>query len=882
MHSFRLATSVKTIGVLEPVAINPDIAEPVKFSDLKIVGESDPKLHGFLYGYSQEGISLEFTCESAHALISQQYYQFGSDLDVRFQIIYTDDDTGDEEIDDEFVLKGDSIVIEPGKVKATLEKKSIHQLVDSRFDTPIAMDSWKTLDGKALTPPSWLELRLPGQAIKQAEESNRVKKEDFSESIPNPPPALLFFITPNTQEVPVEAGQEKPQVESIKALVRGMGGVTSYVNPENAGDGTSFPFLKPDTGGTFALVFDWVFTVDASLTRKALDFIGAPRFARWILRTVMVTVTAAGTRTEVAIAPEQRGSGEKTHLGRRTVEARINQTLTLEKGDKVYIYAAFFVVPSEPVKSITVNVTALQVHVKLTTLTKADPSITKMWLLPDAIRHVLRCITNQSNLDTPAIDPLISELLDSGPASEYAVTNGASLRGVPKAPTFSLKQLMGLLSAFHVAGLQYKGNQVQIEAGDWFYQDVEITRVNQVFDYREEVASEHLYNQVEVGYNKYPDSGPGVREEFNTTRTYQTPLLNFGQKLEIKSPLIGAGTAIEQVRTVQFLEEPTTSHAYDDDGFVLHVQNAIYTNLVRFQTIDAAPFPGVPYSRRVATFFFTNAILRAGSAITFLTGVGTGMTILITNVIRKSIILGTQVEFLTNDAIPNTSGYEPVTFQAGNEPAKIRNDERLLITGLSDPSSVVNAELSPARILRRHAPFLLNGLRYKPLSAEMKCTFFSQNGEMSSQVRPESNALPGDPYKQTVYESGPLAVGEMEKLGRLFSPEWIYFTGTMEREELKLLLAALEDSEDAPEEKRRGYLAVVDPDGVVKTGWLRMGGSIQYNPCSEVVEIKMLKRFADPTIVDCDLYRDKTYTDFEQDPTIDQNLYLFCQFLEFQ
>ncbi|WP_128547173.1 hypothetical protein [Larkinella soli] len=884
MHSFRLVTVIKTVGVDEPTVVSPTIREPIKFSDLRLVGESDPKLHGFLYGYGEDEIKLTFTCEPAHNLISQQYYQYGSDLDVRFQIVFHHKD-GTEEIDFEGVILGESIVVSPGRVEASIQQKSIHSVIDARWDSKVSMDANLTLDGKAIVPPSYIELRLPGQAIRQTLESNRIQREDFDTPAQVGVPALIYFILPNTDEVPPVPGEPaKTNTETITALKRHPGGVLAGITPEKVDPekGGSFPFLKADADGTYEIQFDWVFTVEVSFTKRAFD-IGAIRFKTWTLRPLMVVVKETGERTETEVAPRQGGQGEKTHLGRKTVEVHINQTLTLDKGDSVFIYTALYVAADKMPRQINCSVTALLVHIKLRTLTRAEPSLARVWFLSDAIRHVLRCI-----IDQPAgEDPILSSLLSSegpfpGPASEYVVTNGASLRGVPKAPIFTLKQLIGVLSSLHAAGIQYKGDKVQIEEGAYFYQNSQMLEIDEVFSYREEVATDHLYNQVEVGYEKYPEDGPGVREEFNTIRTYQTPIRNYGQTLEIKCPLIGAGTAIEQVRTVQFAEQPTDSHAYDDDGFILHVQTAVHANLVKFQTLAAETFPGIPYQRRIATFFLPTTAVRTGVAITILTGPGAGAILIITNVISRSLLTGTRVEFITNETVPNVSAYTPITFRSGTEPVMIRTNERLEITGLSDPATVVNAELSPARIIRRHAPFLLNGLRYKPLFEEMKCTFFSQNGAMTSRVRAESPSLPGDFYKQTIRESGPIALGEIEKVeGRFFSPEWVYVTARVDRDDLKLLLAAMTSSDDVPEVIHRGYISVKNPDGEYVTGWLRMGGSIKYNPCSEVVEIKMLKRYQTAPTYDCDLYANWQFLRFETDPSADPNFYRFCRFLDF-
>jgi hypothetical protein len=220
-----------------------------------------------------------------------------------------------------------------------------------------------------------------------------------------------------------------------------------------------------------------------------------------------------------------------------------------------------------------------------------------------------------------------------------------------------------------------------------------------------------------------------------------------------------------------------------------------------------------------------------------------------------------------------------VRWRQNGQPSKLRTNERLLVEGVTDPQNTYNLELSPARMLRKHALFVNSGLYYKQAIDEIKCTAYKQNSSMTTKARPEVSPLPGDPDKQLVRETGNVSLGVLERFDKIFQPELVKVTARMTKQELRLLRDALRNRA-ADETINMGFVSVLNPDGNYTSGFVR---TLNYNPDSEVVELVLRKKNVDrnPNGPNCIDYRDWQFGRFETDSSADPNLYRFCRFEDF-
>ncbi|RYC70852.1 hypothetical protein [Spirosoma sordidisoli] len=907
---FRLKTAIQAVGIDEPFVINPQIREPVLWSGCLLVGSVDEQFHGFVASYSEGDLKLEFYCEHAHAILSQQYYTYGTDAEVKFQVVHKfGPAAGQEEIDFQGKIDFATIVIEAGKVSASIIVGGIAELVKNRWETPVSVDATLTLDNKAIVPPTGSDVNLAGMTLREKAEFSKQGKYVETETFENAGLGGVFYVLPDMLPDPAKISITPPRTDGVVSLDE-LAGVTPYAGGifSNA-ISPPLALLTCETAGTYLIEIDWLFRVNVSLTKSGGLLAPKAKFARLTFLPVLLVRVPGKADQRISLAAPKNGNGFVNSV-EHSLTASYRGSLDLPQGAQLFVFCEIPCFMANPVKRIDFTVTMANLRIAIDRRTRATASRAGTYMMPDVLKHVVGVVAGNLTAGASKTGRVVGSLIEGastqngqpGPASEYALTTGALLRGLKKAPSFSLKTLMGTLWAHHAAGILYEDMDtdsptVRVEAGEWFYRDTEILELETVFAYREEPETALLHNQIVVGYEKYPDAGAGVAEEFNTERTYQTPLISSDQTLEIKCPLIAAGTAIEEARRLGIkklengVEVPTTSDAgsYDDDGFMLHVASQSFTDTAKFW-IDA-PTLRKPYAAKYITLSSTmlsrlvgGVALKVGDVLTF-TDTGTP------NDGKPFRIIGTaparplDLSVFTNptyevalDSDLTPTGTVTTTWTLGTLGVKLRTNERLDVEGVTDPANAYNLELSPARMLRRHAPFINSGLAYKQAIDELRCTAYKHNGAMVTQAKPSVPALPGDSDKQLIRETGNVALGELDRFEKLFRPERIIATVYMTRKQRRILFKAMRNEGD--EALRLGYVTVRNADGNKVSGYLRR---IVYNDQSETAELVLRKKRVaiDPGGPACQDYRSWSFGRFESDTTANPNLYRFCRFSDF-
>lgn len=906
---FRLKTAVEMIGVEAPVFITPTIAEPILWADCRMSFEVDEKYHGVLTSYSRGDLKLVFHCENAYELIIAQYRRYGIDAEVEFLVVEIDDNDS-EYVEFRGKLHFPTISIKAGEVSISIIENNIHNRVAARWDVPVALDGNFTLDNGFIIAPTPIEIPLPGQTISEKGDISKTKRVFETKEDPQAGMGGLYTLLPNmnwpNDQMPIPAdAQSLLQMEGVFPL---PGGIIK-------GGHEGQPFIEEKYAADYHIEFDYITKVNMAISRDnaVLEF-GRVRYSGWSIEPLFIIQQPGKADEVIAMAPRITGSGETLFIGERQVTVHLNLDFSLVPGSKVYIFTKLVAFATKALKQLSFSADTSLMHVKLERKTRAEASRTTAYLLPDALRFVSGVITNalDDNTGTGAVEGSLIDYSNAnnpfdGYATEYAVASGGQLRGLKKAPTFTFKELIDTLWAQHAAGILYQRNDttgkesIRIEEGAWFYRGGEILRIEEVFEYQEEIDTEQLYNQIEVGYSKFPDSGPGVGEEFNTTHTYQTPIVNSDAKHEIICPLIAAGTAIEEARRLGLTKTDengkvipsTDAGSYDDDNFLLHVGTQTYTDTVQFFIKPPQPFPGKPYTAYYVQFstsiinkLLNGISLKYGDIIVF-SGTNTamdGVPMFVGNLVKSgsifkllNAIIRPTYEIILPTTFIETANPIAVSWRLGSQPAKLRTDERLLVTGLTDPGSTANLELSPARMLRKHALFINSGLFYKQKIDEIRCTAYKHNSQLTTRVRPEVAPLPGDQDKQRIRETGNVALGAFERFEKLFEPLLIKVTGRITKQEARKLRDALRNR-SADESINMGYVTVLNPDNNYVSGYVR---SLDYDPRSEVVEM-VLRKKADPSaIVDCSFYYSKNFGYFEGNNGADPNIYRFCRFSDF-
>ncbi len=189
--------------------------------------------------------------------------------------------------------------------------------------------------------------------------------------------------------------------------------------------------------------------------------------------------------------------------------------------------------------------------------------------------QIIKSITNTTSYLKSDLLKIVAPGSD-GDFSLYALTNGFQLRRFE--PTerpllLSLKTALSSIKAIAAVGFgfEYEGTDevVRVEPIDYFYRDFEIMVIEEIASYSEEVEKSLIFNEIEVGYNKYKDDGFNSLDEFNTRHEYLTPIKTHKQKLVLKSDFIASGYSIEDTRRQQYNQTPTSSFAGDEEPFII-------------------------------------------------------------------------------------------------------------------------------------------------------------------------------------------------------------------------------------------------------------------------------------------------------------------------
>jgi hypothetical protein len=899
MIEFRLASKVKMIGIDEPVLVNPDIKEPIKWSDIPLVGSVDKRFHGFLESYNEGDLKLDFTCDSGQQLLKDQYYAYGTDAYVQFFVVDVDR-SGQEYIDFSGKIDYETIEILPGRVSVSIVTNDDHDKVNSRWETPIDLSSPISLDNVGFSVTPAIQIPLYGQTVHEIGEykwtDRQTENANFSAGYDH---GGTFYVLPGmTKQLPVSLTALPNALPALSTL-SGVNTLAATIAPLSI-QPPSLVDVSATTAGDYHLEVDWNFKVNVVLSKPTFS-IGKPKFALLRFEPILIINKPGAAPQTIALAPAKSGDGY-TNSVEHAFTVNYKGDFDWPVGTQAYLFCKIPAFTVQTISQIGLTLETSTIRVQVERKTSAESTRTQAYLLSDALKHIVGAIT--SNVIAGGTGAAYGSLIDAasgsqafdGAATEYAITNGSLLRGMNKAGSFSMKDLMETLWALHRAGILYEANPVtgqrslRIEEGAWFYRGEEIAVIEEVFEYSEDPDLDLLFNKITVGYAKYPDSGAGVTEEFNTVHTYQTPLVNRVATEEILCPLIGAGTQIEMARRLGITQlvngvsqSSTDAGAYDDDGFIIHVRSTVHADTFTF--IVNAPTAQKPYvshylkfSSNIITRLAGGVILKIGDKIT-ISGTGTvndGKTYTI-SAVSGLLFLSISPTYEVKPDVPMVAaGPIAGSWRVTGQTVQPRTNERLDVSGIADPATTYNLELSPARMLRRHAAWINSGLAYKKTTEVLRCTSYKQNGTMSTQAKSSASPLPGDPDKQFIKEVGDIPLGALARFEKLFSPELIKVQCRIPREVRREIFAAMTNRHTDPD-KNLGYLTIRNPDKNLVSGYLR---EIRYNYSSEVADLILRKRkpIVDANGFTCNDYANMTVAELAQ---IDPQFYMFCLYSDF-
>lgn len=802
------------------------ITDPIGFDGVDFIARRDKDWHGFNYEHTDAEYSLKFNCESGGNLIKSVYDQYGNDGEIYLQYGVIYDSTEIVEFEYKLNLNTYRYFGEDKLIECQVEVKSLHELIRSRWDTKLNLFDTKTIDNATISAIDTIQLPLLSKEITQQYEcvNNTAINTD------------LQFIDLENRNAYVIFDSNNPTKDEISIVPKYNFGIFEGTegNPLNL----QTYLLKATNSGSYKFTINHQFQFVANITRHVTGT--TVSITSWSLKVWFVIARANGSASTTLDFYNQSGTNSGTSLTKSVSVTQETSYIDLKAGDKVFYYCHFSFTASTPLTNkVNTHITVANAFqsIKIDALTTANTTFSKSVFVGDAIKKAFQMVTNKTS-------PILSEFYsfasetqpNDGCGANYVLTNGFQLRNFDSANKpirISLGELLNSLKSLHCIGMSYEFNGtdeiVKIERALEFYKDVEIIQIDNVSKFEKLVAKEYIFNQVEVGYEKYLDEGSSGLDDFCTKQEYQTPIKSQANKYSAISKLIASGEVIETVRRDQFSEKPKESTTYDDNVFIIStVPFTAKTLECSFYvvTTDEGDTYEIVFPQNYSFLSVGNKFIVSGSTSNNKTFTITQVVTVLNDethiLVEESTTLETNVT--VNVSFPNTVA-EPENLQSFD-----------LVSG-SNATEFYNLRISPKRVLLNHAPFINSGLKYKSGSDFLKLTDIKGNGLLTTKFKNSATCILGDSDKSTLQENANIFLASFDQNNKVFSPEFINFETTLTREQIRFINNALRGRND--ESTNYGYISVKNSDGEYEKCYIL---EMKFNPVKCNVSFHTVKK----------------------------------------
>ena len=197
------------------------------------------------------------------------------------------------------------------------------------------------------------------------------------------------------------------------------------------------------------------------------------------------------------------------------------------------------------------------------------------------------------------IDPNItfkSDFFKSGYGSNDFLTNGNNIRGIASDLNLSLEYLFTNFDPLYDLKLDFESNELRIEKQ--VRGNKKASFINgTVSKYSEETDLDRLYSSVKIGYSTWQSESKLKGLEHNSIRTYESELAFGSNPLELISGFVTAGYIIEEQRRLQYdADEKLKEHKFDENIFLIAVENGIPESLKNYQPVSNIILGGGVYN----------------------------------------------------------------------------------------------------------------------------------------------------------------------------------------------------------------------------------------------------------------------------------------------
>lgn len=816
---------VRNIFLLSDGSNLYEIDEPIKWDQIDIQILWDKSTSGYRFEFSDKDVMLEFDEAAGYSIIKAQYDEKFVDMNMSLHFGEVDAD-GVTTILFEAKLNFDSYLEGKYTIKMNCERRSFSDKFRTRFDTKTNLYAEKTIDGTLLTELPMKELFLHPRIL------SKVGAFEYNDNI-DP------IDIPLADELGSGDSHWKTTVPPFKATSLNIDDVQEPTAPQGQliYAGTSLPVGTDKRKLYFDSLVKFQFTMgNASQFLKCGVSIYRRSNISGGATDLLPPVVDPGDGSALVFVKD---IGNVAHT--EIVHAYLSGTIELRADEAIFIKAWVYT-PDDALFDIS-NFHYLSTddhYLNMREQTVFQASKVNAIQIHEAVNRQLEIILDESN-------PLKSDFLGrtdlgyaaDGCASDHLILDGLGMRSMPDRPfNMSAKDWYNSLSNLFCMGLSIERDNdnnefVRFEPLEYFFRDVLLYNFTVISKYERRPAMEYIFNELEVGFKKYPqDNQQDSIEDWMTKMEYITPIINVKNRMSKIIDFILSGYYIEYTRRQSFAENPSNAYETDKDIFLISATD------------------GKTYTGKTITFIQADnqieindiVALIPGDTFTISNGTG-GVTNGTYTVEEAEIPFAYDKTILTVSEALATDGAGTGDMSVTGEIMKAkRNEDFEDIQGVPFEDSVYNLEHHIKRILIRWAKVFQAGL-FKGHEAttweNFKFVEFvagANNTEVYTTLKEAAECKYGS-ILEGYADYG--ATNSATELGSpLFKANLISFSAPLTWQTLNDLRKAFEGRH--PEGKDYGYFEWTNPDGVTEKGFIL---DLKFKPVTQMFTGTFIEKY---------------------------------------
>lgn len=800
-----------------------EIEEPIDWDKIDITIKFDKLTMAYKFEFTDGAVTLGFDSAAGFDLISDAYEELFERMNVvmvfgginaanEFNALYVAKLNFSSYDEDKFVIR------------MNCERQSFRDKFRTRFDTSVDLFRTSSINGVILPILAQRELYLHPRIL------TRSASFDYDEAA-------------NGVEISLQEEFQDPEIWNTT--------VPPFKQLSNSVDGLQLPFAP---NGELVVVETDTLPPGTSSRRFFFSFNGTFKFTMGNTSGFVQAGISVYRRSNVSIVPDpdffppiaQPGGLSPSAVvysesfgnlaGTKTLNGSAQGSIEVGPDEAVFMKAWVFC-PNNGLFVISdfqwLNTDQMSLTVNEQTV--ADPTTATGPMIHEAINRQLEII-----LDSP--DPLRSNFLgrtDIGYAANGCgafnqLMNGLMVRKFAGKPyNLSAADWFNSLSALYCMGLGIEVDDLgretmRFEPAEYFFRDVLLFEFDIISDYNRSPAPDYIFNELEFGFDKYPqDSQDSSIEDWMTRMSYMPAIESVKNKLSKLCKFLLSPYYIEYTRQQAFAKKPTEQYETDTDTFMFGVRDGgVFTAVAM---TSAAPTNKVTMSGIVA--------LVKGDKFTI--SAATGSVVNGTYTVKDIDIpfAYTATIVTVQEDIGAWAGAGTVTIGDGKRMQAKRDEDFQKTVNVPFPKSVYNLEHHVKRIMLRWAKIFNAGL-FKVFDEYVQFIEGKNNTTIYTQLKDSVTCRFGSVQEPYADNGSEITPSRMQL--PLFKANLITFSAPLSWEGLDTFRRAFEGRD--PDDKDYGYFQWKNPKGVTEKGYIL---EMKMNPVTQVVKCQMIQKYED-------------------------------------